>query len=59
MSSGPAQDGRAGPGPTRMREGVPLDGALPLEWGLAWRAGAETARVRAFTRAAVDLLAAG
>lgn len=27
--------------------------------GLAWRAGAETARVRAFTRAAVDLLAAG
>ncbi|MEV3926052.1 hypothetical protein [Actinomadura coerulea] len=38
---------------------VPLGGAPPLEWGLAWRAGGETARVRAFTRAAVDLLAAG
>jgi predicted nicotinamide N-methyase len=38
---------------------VPLDDAPPLEWGLAWRAGAETARVRAFARAAVDLLAAG
>ncbi|MEU8124868.1 LysR substrate-binding domain-containing protein [Spirillospora sp. NPDC049024] len=38
---------------------VPLDGAPPLEWGLAWRAGAETARVRAFTRAALDLLDSG
>ncbi|WP_141575429.1 LysR family transcriptional regulator [Actinomadura sp. WMMA1423] len=38
---------------------VPIDDGEPLEWGLAWRAGAETARVRAFTRAALDLLAAG
>lgn len=28
----------------------------PLEWGLVWRAGGATARVRAFHRAALDLL---
>ncbi|TYC16918.1 LysR family transcriptional regulator [Actinomadura syzygii] len=35
---------------------VPLDGAPPVEWGLVWRAGGDSARVRAFVRAARDLL---
>ncbi|MEU8341152.1 DNA-binding transcriptional regulator, LysR family [Actinomadura meyerae] len=35
---------------------VPFDDAPPIEWGLLWRAGGETARVRAFAEAARDLL---
>ncbi|WP_246237135.1 LysR family transcriptional regulator [Actinomadura chibensis] len=35
---------------------VLLDGAPPVEWGLVWRADGDSARVRAFVRAARDLL---
>ncbi|SFW87534.1 LysR family transcriptional regulator [Amycolatopsis australiensis] len=35
---------------------VPLADAPLLEWGLVWRAGAGTARVRAFAEAAADLV---
>ncbi|MFI6711082.1 LysR family transcriptional regulator [Nonomuraea sp. NPDC050478] len=35
---------------------VPVRDAPRVEWGLVWRAGGETGRVRAFGRAAVDLL---
>jgi DNA-binding transcriptional LysR family regulator len=35
---------------------VPLGDAPRLEWGLVWRAGAATARVRAFTEAAAELV---
>jgi DNA-binding transcriptional LysR family regulator len=35
---------------------VPLDGAPWLEWGLVWRAGSATARVRAFAEAAAELV---
>jgi hypothetical protein len=34
----------------------PLPGAPPVEWGLVWRTAAETARIRAFNRAALDLV---
>ena len=37
---------------------VPIRDAPPYEWGFAWRANEETARVRAFTRAALDHVAA-
>jgi DNA-binding transcriptional LysR family regulator len=35
---------------------VPLDGAPRLEWGLVWRDGSATARVRAFAEAAAELV---
>ncbi|MEU8801888.1 LysR family transcriptional regulator [Spirillospora sp. NPDC048819] len=35
---------------------VPLEDAPPVEWGLVWRAGGDSARVRAFADAARDLL---
>lgn len=35
---------------------VPLEGAPRLEWGLVWRDGSATARVRAFAAAAADLV---
>ncbi|MGP4028243.1 LysR family transcriptional regulator [Actinomadura sp. 3N407] len=35
---------------------VPLGDAPPVEWGLLWRAGGDSARVRAFAEAARDLL---
>ncbi|MFE9103850.1 LysR family transcriptional regulator [Actinomadura geliboluensis] len=35
---------------------VPFDDAPPIDWGLLWRTGGETARVRAFAEAAQDLL---
>jgi hypothetical protein len=34
-------------------------GAPPFEWVLLWRTSAATARVRAFTRAAQDLIRSG
>ncbi|MFI6318540.1 LysR family transcriptional regulator [Nonomuraea sp. NPDC050556] len=37
---------------------VQVADAPPLEWGLVWRAGAATPRVRAFHQAALDLLKA-
>ncbi len=38
---------------------VPIVDAPPFEWVLLWRGTEETSRVRAFTRAAQDLLASG
>ncbi|MBC9718983.1 LysR family transcriptional regulator [Streptomyces sp. TRM66268-LWL] len=35
---------------------VPLDGMPPVRWGLVWRAGAESERVRAFAQAASGLV---
>ncbi len=35
---------------------VPLDDAPRLEWGLVWREGSETARVRAFADTAAELV---
>ncbi|SEF25068.1 hypothetical protein SAMN05421837_102993 [Amycolatopsis pretoriensis] len=35
---------------------VPLADALRLEWGLVWREGSATARGRAFTEAAAELV---
>lgn len=33
---------------------VPMDGVPPIEWGVVWRAAAETAQVRAFAEALVS-----
>lgn len=35
---------------------IPFSDAPPLEWGLMWRADGATARVRAFSQAADDLV---
>jgi hypothetical protein len=34
---------------------VPFSDTQPLRWGLLWRTGNATARVRAFAEAAIDL----